>query len=453
MRINYSKSSLDYNQKKLLQRTIFKNPFIPVKPYNRQLYAIASRSKRKLLGGSAWSGKSMLGAILALQHFEVPNYRCLIVRRTYDDVIATGGIVEYINEWTQAFPYIEWNQSKRVFINHKNNAKIFYSYMLHEKDKNKFKSRAYHKIIVDEASELFEICLRFLNRSLRPTAGLTKFPLALYYISNPSEGEGSQYLNDKFVKGEFPFFEMNLWHNPYVKDERESYLENLKELSPADYQYQIGNWDYERKSGDVFDYDLIWDHSISKQEYDELLTEWDVVNKVLSWDIANTEKPRADYTAYSKSTIFKEKIAVINGQDSFKKNPGKLEKSMKRVMDQNDDHVNWIEKQPAMAGKQLTKYWTVEFEEYNTKFIPVYKNKSIRAGRVVPKINQEKILFVKNKWLKTFIKQAVKFPSEKLISNDESTHDDRVDSVSLLVEGLYPSIPITKLRKRKRSEI
>lgn len=33
------------------------------------------------------------------------------------------------------------------------------------------------------------------------------------------------------------------------------------------------------------------------------------------------------------------------------------------------------------------------------------------------------------------MKQAVKFPSEKIIADDETTHDDRVDSVSLLHEG------------------
>ena len=48
------------------------------------------------------------------------------------------------------------------------------------------------------------------------------------------------------------------------------------------------------------------------------------------------------------------------------------------------------------------------------------------------------------------MKQAVKFPSEKIIADDETTHDDRVDSVSLLHEGLYPQTKPTVLRKRNR---
>lgn len=110
-----------------------------IKPYPKQVYAILDDSKRKLIGGSAYSGKSMLGAILALQYFPMPNFRCLILRSTYDNVIATGGIVDYLDEWLKIFPYVEHNQSKRVFINHSNNAKIYYSYMSLEKTKKNLK--------------------------------------------------------------------------------------------------------------------------------------------------------------------------------------------------------------------------------------------------------------------------------------------------------------------------
>lgn len=255
MRINYDELELTDKQKTILKKTIFQNKYIPVDPYRKQLFAIADTSKRKLIGGSAYSGKSILGAVLALQHYNVPNYRCLILRSTYDNVIATGGIVDYIDEWMNEFPEVEHNQSKRCFINTENNAKIYYSYMFLEKDKEKFKSRAYHKIIVDEASEFFKVNLQFLNRSLRGTKSLMKFPLSLYYISNPADADGSIYLKERFVEGPFPFYEMNFWDNPYI--DKEDYLENLQELSHADYQFQMGNWDYEVRSGDVFDYDLI----------------------------------------------------------------------------------------------------------------------------------------------------------------------------------------------------
>ena len=451
MKIDYTKLSLSQEDWQIIHDSIENNPFIPIKPYPKQLYAICDKSKRKLIGGSAYSGKSILGAVLGLQHFKAKNYRCLILRSTYDNVTATGGIVDYINEWTSEFPNVEHNQSKRVFINHDSNAKIYYSYMNLIKDKEKFKSRAYHRIIVDEASELYKVNLQFLNRSLRGTKGLMNFPLAIYYISNPADDtivDGTQYLREYFVNGPFPYFEMNFWDNPYI--DKYDYLESLRQLSKADYQFQIGNWDYEIKAGDVFDHDMIDTHTISKQEYDELLTEWELLQQVITWDIAATEKKTSDYTAYSLDTVFKNKIGAVYNQDSTKKSPGKLENYMMRIMDKHYDHENWIEQQPAAAGKIVKNYWQGVFKDYHPKFIPVPKSKLIRASRMVQGMNKGKILFVKGKWLKMFKKQAVKFPTEKVIANDESTHDDRVDSVTLLHEGLYPQISGAVLRKRKR---
>lgn len=447
MKVDYTKLSLTKEDWQIIHDSISNNPFIPIKPYAKQLYAICDKHKRKLIGGSAYSGKSILGAVLALQHFKARNYRCLILRSTYDNVIATGGIVDYIDEWTKEFPNVEHNQSKRCFINHNTNAKIYYSYMLLEKDKEKFKSRAYHRIIVDEASEFFKVNLQFLNRSLRGTKGLMKFPLSLYYISNPADADGSTYLKERFVEGPYPFYEMNFWDNPYI--DKEDYLESLQELSKADYQYQIGNWDYELTAGDIFDYDLIDDATISRQEYDEYLTEWEILQNVITWDIAATESKTADYTVGSFSTVFKGKIGMIHDQKSTQKRPGKLEAYMSRIMEANSDYDNWIEKQPAAAGKIVKNYWAGEFKRFNPTFIPVPKSKIMRASRAVRGIKTGKILFVKGKWLKEFKKQAVKFPSDKIIVDDESTHDDRVDSMTLLHEGLYPQKRGAALRKRK----
>jgi len=448
MKVDYTKLKLTDEDWQIIHDSIENNPFIPIKPYPKQLYAICDKSKRKLIGGSAYSGKSILGAVLALQHFKAKNYRCLILRSTYDNVIATGGIVDYIDEWVREFPNVEHNQSKRVFINHDTNAKIFYSYMLLEKDKEKFKSRAYHRIIVDEASEFYKVNLQFLNRSLRGTKGLMKFPLNLFYISNPADADGSTYLKERFVDGPYPFFEMNFWDNPYI--DKWDYLENLKELSKADYQFQMGNWDYEVKSGDVFDHDMIDAHTISKSEYHDMLTEQEVLQQVITWDIAATDKKTSDYTAWSLSTVFKGKLGVIHNQDSTQKTPGKLEQKMMSVMDRYYDYDNWIEKQPAAAGKIVANYWKKEFQEYHPTFIDVPKSKLIRASRMVRGMNKGNILFVKGKWLKEFKKQAVKFPTDKVVADDESTHDDRVDSVTLLHEGLYPQKNRNHLRKRKR---
>lgn len=451
MKFDYSKHQLSKEDWNLIETSIVNNEFLQhagIKPYPKQLYAICDKSKRKLIGGSAYSGKSILGAILALQHFKAENYRCLVLRSTYDNVIATGGIVDYLDEWLSDMPNVEHNQSKRVFINHDANAKIYYSYMSLEKDKEKFKSRAYHRIIVDEASEFYRVNLQFLNRSLRGTNGLMDFPLYIYYISNPADADGSTYLKEKFVEGPYPYFEMNFWDNPYI--DKYEYLDTLKELSKPDFQFQMGNWDYEVKSGDVFDMDMIEANTISKQEYDEMLTEQEILQQVITWDIAATDKNTSDYTVPSFSTVFKGKVGVVHDQISMKEKPGRLEAKMMGIMDRFYDYNNWIERQPAAAGKIVANYWKKEFKDYHPTFIDVPKSKLIRASRMVRGMNKGKILFVRGRWLKMFKKQAVKFPTDKVIVDDETTHDDRVDSVTLLHEGLYPQVIKTTLRQRRR---
>jgi phage terminase large subunit-like protein len=450
MKVNYDDIVLTPHQKAIYLRTIEKNPFIPsnnllkTKLYDKQIYTICSQSKRKLLGGSAFSGKSRYGASSALQWFEVPDYRCLVIRRIYDDVIATGGIVDYLDRWLYDFDYIEHNQSKKVFHNTLNDAKIFYNYMRYEDDKLKFKSRAYNKIIIDEASELLKVNLRYVNRSLRPTEADERVPLSLEYISNPESSSGVEYLKKKFVsdKGPYPYFEMNFWNNPFVNPVE--YKETLGELSKADYEFQMGNWDYTLSSGDIFDYDLIKSATINQEEYKKIVNEIPLMRLIRGWDIASTDKKTSDYTASSLIEVYHGDVDIVRKQESFKKLPGHLEKRMKTTMDLDGPEVeHWIEQQPATGNLLSDNYWKNEFEDYNVKFIPVFRNKVIRAGRMVPLMKQRKLLFLEDEnkpYLTTFRKQAINFPNFDIKNSDdeESMHDDRIDTISIVMNKLHP---------------
>jgi len=437
MKINYDDIILSEEQEATLIRTIYHNPFIPIKPYNKQLYAIADINKRKLIGGSAFSGKSLLGAALACQYFEVPDYRCLIVRRTYDDVIATGGIVDYLDQWFEPYPHVAHNQSKKVFHNTQNDAKIFYNYMRYEEDKKKFKSRQYHRIIVDEASELLKVNLQFLNRSLRPNNEL-RIPLGLFYISNPDASSGIEYLKKNFVsnKGAHPYYEMNFWDNPFI--DAEDYGETLTELSKPDYEFQMGNWDYVLKSGDIFDYDMIKAAEITLDEYLQIRNDYEILRIVRTWDIASSEKKTSDYTATSLTEFFKEGPKVVKKQQSFKLKPGRLEAKMAAIMAEDGDQVEqWVEHQPAAAGDIVDFHWAEYFKEYNVTFMPVYKNKVVRAGKIIPELKKKELFFLEDSekpYLKIFTKQAIGFPNfdKRIDDDDESLHDDRIDTVSAL---------------------
>lgn len=459
MKVNYNEITISSHEKANIIKTIYHNPYIPVKPYAKQIYVLADENKRALAGGSAGSGKSILGAMLACQYFDVQDYRCLIIRRTWDDVIATGGIVDYLTQWFEPFlvkngGHIQHNESKRVFINKRNNAKIYYNYAMYEEDRLKFKSRSYHLIIIDEASELLQIVLRYFNRSLRyptSTGPSNRLPLRLRYLTNPADSDGIEYLKKKFVKpkGKFPYYEMHFWDNPHADKD---YDETLSELSKPDYEFQMGNWDYELKAGDIFDRELFKECTLKYDEYLDYLEKYEILNIIRGWDYAATENDYSDYTVGSKLTQFTNQIKIVTNQKSFQANPGKLEAKMHIIMDEDTLEVEqWGEEQPAMAGKVMKNYYKNEFKEHNYSEIPPFKNKIVRASEIVKEMKKGRLWFVddpEEPYLKDFIKQAIKFPSKKKVKDDESTHMDRVDSVSLIIQGI--KMPKTVLKKRKR---
>lgn len=471
MKVNYNDISLSHHQKARYAVTIEQNSFIPsnkilkTKLYPKQIYANTYENPdpdditRKLIGGSAYSGKSHYGASSASQDFESEDYRCLVLRRTYDDVIATGGIIDKLTKWFKPYMvdnggFIEHNEKKKVFINKDVDARIYYNYMMYLKDRKKFKSRGYHKIIVDEASELLKENLQFLNRSARDSED-SDLPIIIEYISNPDSSSGIEFLDETFVKGPLPYFEMNFWDNLFINIKR--YYNTLKYLSKADFQYQMGNWDYEIASGDIFDNDMIIAATISYEAYQEFAARNKILFNSRMWDIAASETKTANYTANTLFEAYRGNVHFCLQQESVKKLPGKLENYIHKVMglDEDEGVQQKIEFQPAAAGKIMARYWRKEFKQYKPKFVRVIKNKLVRAGKVVPCLknaalalagknydrNIPRIYFVENPkqpYLKKFTRQAVNFPTERTSDNTESDDEmfknDRIDNLSLYTQ-------------------
>jgi phage terminase large subunit-like protein len=466
MKINYNDISLSNYQKARYVVTIEQNQYIPsndilrTKLYPKQIHALSYVNPdpdditRKLIGGSAFSGKSFYGASSALQDFNTPGYRCLILRRTYDDVIATGGIVDYLDKWLSPY-YVEngghivHNESKKVFINTLNDAKIFYNYMMYLKDRKKFKSRGYHKIIVDEASELLKENLQFLNRSARDADG-TGIPIVIEYISNPDASSGIEFLNDTFVKGPLPYFEMNFWDNLFINIKK--YYNTLRFLSKSDFQFQMGNWDYMPQTGDIYDLDMIIAATLTPKRYQNFLEEHTPIRLIRTWDIAASENKTSSYTACSLFEIFRYGVGILKEQISFKLMPGRLEPKIHEIMgrDMDEGIEQFIEFQPAAAGKILAYDWSKEYADYNPQFVRVFKNKVMRAGKVVPLLKNAglknplqdipRLYFLENPlnpFMKKLKAQMVNFPNDSIdetVDDMEQFANDRIDNLSLFTQ-------------------
>lgn len=234
----------------LYNETITKNPYIPFELYPKQkLVALLSCRDHTgvnhvLTGGAAGGGKTMLLAALALQFMTEPGYRCLVTRRGYRELVGTGSVYDIIKN----IPGLKSRESSPIKVVSPSGAEIHFKAFQDETHKQDVKGESYHTILNDEASELNESVLRFLNRSVRKNND-DPIPLRVVNASNPG-GDSTEYLINKFITGPSPYVSMGYKDNPYIDDK--VYEASLMELDYIDRQYQMrGDWFYKPSQGDL----------------------------------------------------------------------------------------------------------------------------------------------------------------------------------------------------------
>ena len=230
--------------------TILDNPFIDFELYTKQAFvALTSCHNQEginefLTGGPGGGGKTKLLSALALQFVEFPQYRCLVTRKNYRELVGTGSVFDILKN----IPGVKSRESGLIRIIFPSGAEIHFKAFNDESHKQDVKGESYHTILNDEASELPESVLRFLYRSLRKKSD-DWIPLRVGNASNPG-GESTDYLVEKYIDGDLPYIEMGYNDNPYIDDE--VYEDALKELDYIDQQYQMhGNWKYKPSVGDL----------------------------------------------------------------------------------------------------------------------------------------------------------------------------------------------------------
>ena len=230
--------------------TILDNPFIDFELYDKQAFvALTSCHKQDsinefLTGGPGGGGKTKLLSALALQFVEFSQYRCLVTRKNYRELVGTGSVFDILKN----IPGVKSRESGLIRIIFPSGAEIHFKAFNDESHKQDVKGESYHTILNDEASELNESVLRFLYRSLRKKAD-DWIPLRFGNASNPG-GESTQYLVDKYIDGDLPYIRMGYQDNPYI--DNETYESALMELDYIDRKYQMeGDWKYKPSVGDL----------------------------------------------------------------------------------------------------------------------------------------------------------------------------------------------------------
>lgn len=363
MKVDYTKLKFTKTDKEIYGLTILDNPYIVHKPFPKQAAAIMHPSQQKLLGGNAFSGKSLLGSMIASQWLMYPNYRCLILRRTYDDVVATGGIVDYLKRFLLDEDRLgenvcELNEAKKVFTA-PSGAKIYYNYSQRKGDKEKFRGRSYHTIIWDEASESPKENLAFIVRSNRRDENQAQIPLHTYYISNPSLGDGTQYLLKNFVedKGKYPYFELTFWDNKAINPEE--YAQTLENLDPIDRAFQLyGDWFFMPSNGMILKRDEFVRMEMPQDWLNEKVPDYNIIGV----DLASTGE---DKTALVSITHFSDGTTAI--VDSSTISSSQTEEPIRRFLEKQQKlyRTNLIvfEKEMGASPEYAKRYWYGQLED------------------------------------------------------------------------------------------
>lgn len=167
-------------------------------PQFRQWVMLNRRENEGFYGGAAGGGKTDYLVIEAASQVNIPNYRGLILRKTYPE------LSEIIDKsylyYKTAFPKAKYNDTRHCWT-FPSGAKIYFGSMQHEKDKHKYQGRQFDFIGFDELTHFtageYEY-LKSRNRAAGPNT-----TVYMRATGNPG-GIGHGWVKQYFVRAGEP---------------------------------------------------------------------------------------------------------------------------------------------------------------------------------------------------------------------------------------------------------
>ena len=213
--------------------------------HEKQKQFLLARAKHIGFGGARGGGKSFVVRWKAkLFSFNYPGIRCLIVRRTYPELINN-----HINILRKELLGIARYNDKDKVLKFNNGSTINFMYCDNDKDLDRLQGVEYDIIFLDEATQLSEYQMKTITACLR---GVNDFPKRVYYTCNPG-GQGHQYIKRIFIDkryedGEDPndytFIQSLVTDNIALMESQPDYIKQLEALPPKLREAWLnGRWD------------------------------------------------------------------------------------------------------------------------------------------------------------------------------------------------------------------
>ncbi|MBR4457593.1 MAG: terminase family protein [Clostridia bacterium] len=239
-------------------------------PQERQRIFLSRPEDEALYGGAAGGGKSDALLMDAVRQVNVPNYKAILMRKTYPQL---SELIER-SRWlyARAFPKARYNGSEHVW-RFPSGAQVKFGSINHPQDRINYQGHQYDFIGFDEATHFTQDEIEFLRSRNRPSGPGTR--VYMRYATNPG-GIGHVYLKRRFVDPAPPgttiretvralmpngkekswqltriFIPSTVWDNQALLKNNPKYVADLASL-PEQQRKQLleGSWDYYQ--GQVF---------------------------------------------------------------------------------------------------------------------------------------------------------------------------------------------------------
>lgn len=396
-------------EKRLVKRTIFDNPYIPITPFKRQLVALLLANKLDkspvdlMFGGAAGGAKTATLSILAAQYLGEPEYRCLVMRENYKDLVSTNSIFDNLKSWVRREELgplkCKVRETSPIRIKAPSGAEIHFNSFDDVDSREKMRGEEYQRIIVDEMTQIPKPVLTYRYRSLRKTKD-NWIPLSTIGGTNPNYSETNDYVTDKYVLPEAPdpYLPMSFKHNPHINTKE--YTKQLLQLDPIDIEYQLhGNFLYKPSAGDLISRDVLRSRVIDIEDY----SQYKVIFNTIAMDLAGEGK---DQTSLVSLTLFENGAIVVTDITTI--DHAYPEDEVYNFLEENYQayYTNSfiIEKEPGSDNVYSTRHWKRILQDLLYRggiilkeAIPS-KSKFNRARPVALAVNRGELLF--NKELK-----------------------------------------------------
>lgn len=404
-----------------------RSPYIPQEPTGKQLDFLRCMELEAFYGGAAGGGKSSALLMAALQYVEYPNYRAIILRRTYKDLALPGALMDRAQEWLGKTNARWVDREKRWEF--PSGASLTFGYLENERDKYRYQGAEFQFCGFDEATQFEESQYTYLFSRLRRIEG-THIPIRMRAASNPG-GVGHAWVKKRFIKTHQEgrvFIPARMDDNPYL--DQSQYENALEQLTAVEYaQLRHGDWS------------AAFGGAVFRREWFQIVDHIDLpkdssLRKVRFWDLAATEEKTFNDPDYTVGLL----IATDGSGEFFvldikrvRATPGDVEKLiLQTAEDDGRDVAIRMEQEPGSAGVHVADHYLKKLAGWDFRAEKSSGTKEVRAQPVAAQAFRGKVKILRGDWNEEFLDEVEAFPVV--------AHDDQVDALS----GAFANITMKK---------